>query len=199
MEGRSRNRLIRMARPRRTGSIVVATRSWAALVQDVALGGVLLVAFPTRCVGFSSVVGGHGSRHLARKPLSGHWYAAGFLRPAAVTLTPVGFLSRPRSSSTPSFHRPVEGLPRLVREVPDLVENLGQVAPLSAGEPGSQAAGVRAWWDANGATLIGEPTRAREGLSRDRIGRRDGRLSRPVPAAERTRVVPWFPRDGARE
>ena len=146
-----------MARPRRTGSIVVATRSWAALVA-VALGGVLLVAFLYAVRGILVQLLAATVLAISLEPLVRALVRRRLPRPAAVTLTFVGFLLAAAVFVYALLPPVMEGLPRLVREVPDLVENLGQVAPLSAGEPGSQAAGVRAWWDANGATLIGEPT-----------------------------------------
>ena len=157
MEGRSRNRLIRMARPRRTGSIVVATRSWAALVQVVARG-VLLVAFPTRCVGFSSSWRPRFSPSRSLPPVRA-LVRRRLLRPAAVTLTPfVGFLPRPRSSSTPSFNGSWRGCPVWSAKSPTWSRISGRLLPIGRGTGVPAAAGVRAWWDANGATLIGEPT-----------------------------------------
>ena len=155
---RSRSHLIRWARPHRSGSVVVATRSWAALVA-VALGGVLLIAFLYAVRGILVQLLAATILAISLEPLVSALVRRGVARPAAVTLTFVVFVLATAGFVYALLPPVMEGLPRLAREVPDLIENLGRVVPLSAGQPGSQTnADIRAWWDANGASLIGEPT-----------------------------------------
>jgi predicted PurR-regulated permease PerM len=49
-------------------------------------------------------------------------------------------------------------LPRLVHEAPQMLESLGRMIPLSLEERLRANGGLAAWWDANGANLVGEPT-----------------------------------------
>lgn len=157
MDARSRH-LIRLTRPRRTGSVVVATRSWIALVA-VALGGVLLVAFLYAIRGILAQLLGAAVLAISLEPLVLALERRRLARPAAVTLTFIGFLLATTAFVYALLPPIMEGVPRLVRETPQMIESLGRVVPLAAWEQRLQDnAGVRAWWDANGANMIGEPT-----------------------------------------
>lgn len=148
---------IHLTSPSRKGSVVVATRSWAALVA-VALGGVLIVAFLYAIRGILAQLLAAAVLAISLEPLVSALERRRLARPAAVTLTFVGFLLATAAFVYAILPPVMEGLPRLAREVPELVESLGRVVPAVGEQPSQGSAGLRAWWDANGASLIGEPT-----------------------------------------
>lgn len=155
MEGRH---WIRWARPRRKDSVVVATRSWAALVA-VALGGVLLVAFLYTIRGILAQLLAAAVLAISLEPLVRALERRRLVRPAAVALTFVGFLLATVAFVYVLVPPIVEGVPRLIREAPGMIENLGRVVPLGAWEQRfHDDASIRVWWDANGAAMVGEPT-----------------------------------------
>lgn len=158
MEGLSRSQLTRLARPRRADSVVVATRSWVAMVA-VALGGVLLVAFLYAVRGILAQLLAAAVLAISLEPVVRALERHRLARPAAVTLTFVAFLLATAAFVYAVLPPVVDGLPRLVRQAPELLESIGLTGPLASLEQRSQAiAGVRAWWDANGASMFGEPT-----------------------------------------
>jgi len=155
---RSHGNLIRPARPHPKNAVVVATRSWAALVA-VALGGVLLVAFLYAIRGILAQVLGAAVLAISLEPLVRALERRRLTRPAAVTVTFLVFLVATAAFVFALLPPIVDGLPRLVHEAPEFLKNLERTGPLvSWGERTQAIAGARAWWDANGANLIGEPT-----------------------------------------
>ncbi|HZI89038.1 MAG TPA: AI-2E family transporter [Candidatus Polarisedimenticolia bacterium] len=138
--------------------VVVATRSWISLVA-VAIGGVLLVAFLYAIRGILAQLLAASVLAISLEPLVRGLERRRLARPAAVALTFVAFLVATAAFVYALLPPILEELPRLVRQAPQLLESLGRMIPLASLEERLQAdGGLAAWWEANGATLIGEPT-----------------------------------------